>query len=147
MGTTRTNGHTGCSSCPVPAESSVMLLQGYFSVPLWSSDADVGKASVVLVDVALVILTNTESIMMFNSNDHTDDVHEPTGLNTEPPVYTSTSTNNSWDWIGPGLDKFLDVATSVFSPSSPSKNWSVGSDLVDAFPGTVPRRIPCRLGF
>ena len=36
----------------------------------------------------------------------------------EPPVtethLLACHVNNSWDWIGHGLDKLLDVATSVF---------------------------------
>ncbi|KAI4904343.1 hypothetical protein NFI96_003508 [Prochilodus magdalenae] len=72
---------------------------------------------------------------MFRSQNqhHTDeDVRTLVGCST------STSTSNSWDWIGHGLDEVLDVAT--------SENWSGGPDLVEAFPGTVPRRVPCRLG-
>ncbi|KAI4882848.1 hypothetical protein NFI96_022071, partial [Prochilodus magdalenae] len=61
------------------------------------------------------------------------------------PVHPSMSTSTSWDWIGHVLDTVLGVATSMFRHSY-IKELVSWSDVVDAFPGTVPRRIPCRLG-
>ncbi|KAI4895865.1 hypothetical protein NFI96_008320 [Prochilodus magdalenae] len=58
---------------------------------------------------------------------------------TQGKLYQLLSTNNSWGWIGHALDRFLDVG--------PFKECPVGPDVVEALPGTIPRRIPCRLGF
>ena len=53
--------------------------------------------------------------------------------------------NNSSDWLG--LDTFLDVVPHQCLDTLASKNCAVGADLVNAFPGTILRRITCRLGF
>ena len=78
----------------------------------------------------------------------------PQNVSTVPETYllacnTSTSTSNSCDWIWHVLDRFLDVGHINVQTllQKRTKTWSVGPDLVDAFPATIPRRIPSRLGF
>ena len=51
--------------------------------------------------------------------------------------YTSTSSDNTCDWIWHRLNKFLDVGH-IRAQTLPSENCAVGPDLVDAFAGKFP---------